>query len=471
METLNYLKIVFLAFTISLWQTGFSQNFCIGLGEPGLSNYSHDIRQCDGGYLLAGASGSGNGNALLIKISEAGKVLWKKNFGGEGLETGYRVAVVPDGFILLCRFQPDTGGSFGSWILKTDTSGNPVWNKYIVAEQWEIPEGLTALSDSGFVLLSTRYNTSRDVILRRFNAAGDVIWEKGLIRPADERGVDLLLAKNGNLYVAGEVENGQTDILFAAFNLNGDSLFSKISGSIYNDNCSGITEHSSGKLAISGTTYPGDGTGKLLLLRFTEEGTEDLKIVQLGDLDFKIGRIAWNDTNLYFIPFTLKLENNANLTGYYEFDENMNFQCSVKLEGQPASYSSAMIAGRNNTALMTGETENPVPSLPQIYVIKAGTGCVSPPITLSLNKQISAATVNLYPHPADAELNIQLPENTSIGDVKISMSTISGSIFFPSWIKNEQGIKVFTDALPPSVYLLKIETVATVYHAKILISR
>lgn len=446
------------------------QLFCISLGEYGQSNYCNDIRQCEGGYILAGSTGSNQGDAYLARLGESGNVIWKKSYGTQGLETGYRVAAQPDGFILICRFQSDTGGNYGIWIIKTDLNGDSLWSKYLAGNHWEMAEGVAPLPDSGFVLLSTRYVNDRDIVLRRFDSAGGLVWEKGFWGPDDERGADLLYAQNGQLYIGGEMQQESSEILFAAFNLNGDSLFKRISGSIYEDYCSGITEHSSGRIALSGTTYVEDGTGKLLLLRYTPEGTEDLKIVQLGEINFKIGRIAWSPAGLYFIPFTWFQENNFNLTGYYEFDAEMNYQCSVKLEGQSASLSSAMVAGRENTGIIAGETENPLPSLPQIYVLKSGVGCVSPQITLGMEKQLPTAAA-VYPNPAQSILHVSIPGFSFAKGIHLSITDISGRQYTPVWKLYTEGIQVDLAELPESLYILGLHSTDGVHYLKFVKSR
>lgn len=77
----------------------------------------------------------------------------------------------------------------------------------------------------------------------------------------------------------------------------------------------------------------------------------------------------------------------------------MTFLCHVKLEGQTSSVASAVVAGPYKSGVLTGYTENPNPSLPRIYVLKADSSCQTPTITLS-TPELTPNLFSLYPNPA-----------------------------------------------------------------------
>jgi hypothetical protein len=453
-----FMKILHLSFLMVLLYSNsiIAQGFCVSLGEAGYSNYSNDIRICDGGYIIAGSTGKGNGDALMIRIDQTGKVIWQRNYGGSGIETGYRIATQDDGFLLLSRFQTDSGGNYGIWILKTDFDGNPLWDKQIFGNQWEIAEGMVAQSDGSFIVLSTRYLQNRDIILRKFDRDGIEQWQSGLLGPADEKASDILLAQNGNIYVAGEIYSGQNDLILAAFSTQGDSLFKKISGSIRDEVCAGITEHTpTGKLVISSTSYFEDGTGQLYLQRYFDNGDEDEKVAEQANDDKRIGRIVWNGTDRYLIPFSLLLDQNELLTGYYEFDHFMTFMCSVKLDGQPASLASVVIPGENKTGILSGTTENPLPSLPQIYVLKADSDCVRPPITLNLMDS-ELEPFRIFPNPSNEQIQIISDKLNANETWKLQCIDLSGREYFPECIVENGKACISVNSLPAAVYFFKL---------------
>ncbi|MCL2041238.1 MAG: T9SS type A sorting domain-containing protein [Bacteroidales bacterium] len=70
-----------------------------------------------------------NGGATIVKFSNTGNVVWKKNFGGTNNYHGYHsIATVPDGVITV-------GGAaygdpaWGAYMVKHDLDGNEVWKK------------------------------------------------------------------------------------------------------------------------------------------------------------------------------------------------------------------------------------------------------------------------------------------------------------------------------------------------------
>lgn len=64
---------------------------------------------------------------LLIKLDEAGKVVWSKNYNREGSEKGTAVAVMPDGGIMAGgKCETSFTGKVGPWLMLIDANGNMV---------------------------------------------------------------------------------------------------------------------------------------------------------------------------------------------------------------------------------------------------------------------------------------------------------------------------------------------------------
>ncbi|MEO5570330.1 MAG: T9SS type A sorting domain-containing protein [Bacteroidia bacterium] len=103
----------------------------------------------DGGYILGGFSASdssgnktqatwGDYDYWIIKIDSLGNKQWDKDFGGSGAEELYNIFIVDDGGYLLSgdSYSPISGdktennlGQEQSWIVKTDSIGNKLWDK------------------------------------------------------------------------------------------------------------------------------------------------------------------------------------------------------------------------------------------------------------------------------------------------------------------------------------------------------
>ncbi len=102
----------------------------------------------DGGYLLGGQSNSGIGgdktqdgqgldDMWLVKTNATGDLLWEKSFGGDGYDWAQSIYSLSDGSFVFGGFSNSTAsgdrtsdninGSLDVWFLKADADGNEIW--------------------------------------------------------------------------------------------------------------------------------------------------------------------------------------------------------------------------------------------------------------------------------------------------------------------------------------------------------
>ena len=157
------------------------------LGGSG-NDYDHSVRQAsDGGYVIVGSTGSygaGNDDVWLIKTDSSGNAVWNKTFGGSTGDRGYSVQQTSDGGHVI-------GGSTGSygadqsdvWLIKTDSSGGMAWNRTFGGPLHDYGYSVGQTSDGGYIVAGSAVSYGAgdaDVWLIRTDSSRNPTWDKTL---------------------------------------------------------------------------------------------------------------------------------------------------------------------------------------------------------------------------------------------------------------------------------------------------
>jgi hypothetical protein len=150
------------------------------------------IQTSDGGYMLAGTIYSypyapTGYHSLLVKTDSSGNKQWNGTYAGGGNDEDYVRSVVQtnDGgyvFAGYTRGPPYPSLTFYSWLVKTDSSGNPLWNKIYTSLGQNYVYSMVKTNDGGFALagkgLATSNSTSCSAMLLKTDSSGNIAWSK-----------------------------------------------------------------------------------------------------------------------------------------------------------------------------------------------------------------------------------------------------------------------------------------------------
>ena len=101
-------------------------------GEDELDMGESVITTSDGGYLVVGSipyGGIGHDNVSVIKTGASGDKQWEKRFGGkETCDRGYSAVECSSGGYIITGYTQQYGGN-NLWLIRIDNSGNEIWNR------------------------------------------------------------------------------------------------------------------------------------------------------------------------------------------------------------------------------------------------------------------------------------------------------------------------------------------------------
>lgn len=146
----------------------------------GIGTYSFasgGIQTTDGGYAVAGANyPTTKRNVWIFKTDSSGNLQWEKSYGGAEDDTGWTLAQMDDGGYAVIGVTASYGsGGADSWLIRTDSSGNMLWDKTYGGAGNEFTDGIIRTSDGGLVIVGFTDSFgagSTDLWLIKTDAAG-----------------------------------------------------------------------------------------------------------------------------------------------------------------------------------------------------------------------------------------------------------------------------------------------------------
>jgi len=165
----------------------------------------------DGGFLLGGKTytwSNGIGDTWLIKTDSEGNEIWNTSFGGFGVEAGPdELFELDDGsFIIPSDTESFGSGDFDFWLIKIDSNGNMMLNKTYGGKGLDfISFSITNREDYFFVGATSSYGAgSFDAWLLKTDSEGNEIWNKTYGGLGDEWCFHICPVNDGGFVLCGE---------------------------------------------------------------------------------------------------------------------------------------------------------------------------------------------------------------------------------------------------------------------------
>ena len=168
----------------------------------------------DGNILTVGATNHlhmppYSGDALFMKLTLAGDVLWERTWGGEGYEQADSVVLAEDGgYYIFGETDSYGAGDRDFFLLKVTQDGVEEWFKTYGGTGREWPYGMLYLLNGELLIygFTESGRGGRDEYVIRLSQDGDIIWEYTVESPGEELVLDALETPEGDLVLAVNVE-------------------------------------------------------------------------------------------------------------------------------------------------------------------------------------------------------------------------------------------------------------------------
>ena len=150
-----------------------------------------------------------SGDALFMKLTLDGDVLWEQTWGGDGYEQAVSVELAGDGgYYIFGETDSYGAGDRDFFLLKTTEDGTEEWFETYGGARREWPYGMLQLSDGELLIygFTESIGGGRDEYAIRVAQDGNIIWEYTVENPGEGFIMDALETAEGDLVLAVSFE-------------------------------------------------------------------------------------------------------------------------------------------------------------------------------------------------------------------------------------------------------------------------
>lgn len=409
----NAMKVLYnILTTLIICQTGYGQ-ITFKTFHGGTSfDYGAAVLALPDGYLIYGDSRSRQGiqyESYLVKTNQFGNKIWDKYIIRDStIWDDYAVSITKthdDHFVFVSKSVIYLGSTYEDVLLtKTDTLGNVIWEKRYQTPNWDMAKKVVCTPDSGF-LIASNINNQNWII--KTNSSGDSTWSRKYFSTDNYDVRDLVITQDSNFVITG-VKRGydfnSLSTFLIKFNNNGDTIWTKILDSLYDNEPFSIDETDDGGFIIAAKKYSPVSDGYGYLIRTDVNG--DTLWTHKNPINIEIyDRVLSTIDNGYLVT-TSSLD-------LYKFDVTANIEWS-KSYSAGHQEGNSLIQTSDSGFVLVGSDDG-LFGLSDYVIIKTNkSGNVN-----SVFEPITYSGISVFPNPATNFLYIYNNGSVNINSAKI----------------------------------------------------
>ena len=237
---------------------------------------------------------NGFSDILLIKTDTSGNVLWQKTYGGDKDDRAVSIYQTNDNSYLIVGYTnsfKNDENDYDIYLLKLTKDGDTLWTKSVGTDSTlEYAYSSILTSDNNILVVGLKTSImyiNTDILLIKMDLNGNVIWEKTYGGEGAEIGEYALETDDKGFLITGETSSYGpaipffTNIYLVRTDANGDSLWTRYYGNVWYDYSRSIVKTNDNSYIVSGS-YATNG-----------EEVSDFSVLKVQDN----GDTAW--TRLY----------------------------------------------------------------------------------------------------------------------------------------------------------------------------
>jgi|GEM_PF-1053144 len=262
-------------------------------GGSGIEHAYYIQETKDHGFIFTGYSNSNNGDVSgnhgnldlwIVRISNNGSIIWKKCYGGTGIDNGVRILETNDGGFLVIGHtnsnNGDVSGNHGDrdiWVLKVNKNGLLQWQKCLGGSGDDYPTDIIPTSDGNYLFSGFTTSNNGDISgnhggydfwVGKISNSGKLIWSKTYGGTQTDIAWDIEKIDNNDFFVSGysasnhgdvSGNHGKYDTWIIKIDKNGNKKWQKCFGGSQNEEGYKIRPSSDGSFIVTGYTLSNDG--------------------------------------------------------------------------------------------------------------------------------------------------------------------------------------------------------------------